>query len=59
MDDAGPARVYASTPIRRSRTSAARSGSTLEYDSDTLPLLDHYLRTRAGDRRRQAPRSSS
>lgn len=24
-------------------------GLTLEYDSDTLPLLDHYLRTVPGD----------
>jgi hypothetical protein len=29
-------------------------GVTLEYDSDTLPLLDHYLRTVAADAQQQS-----
>lgn len=44
MDDGLPARVreYADQAVTYVRRSL---GLTLEYDSDTLPLLDHYLRT--------------
>jgi hypothetical protein len=43
MDDGVPARVreYADQAVTYVRRSL---GLTLEYDSDTLPLLDHYLR---------------
>lgn len=43
MDDGVPARVreYADQVVTYVRRSL---GLTLEYDSDTLPLLDHYLR---------------
>ncbi len=43
MDDPVPARVreYADQAVAYVRTAL---GVTLEYDSDTLPLLDHYLR---------------
>jgi hypothetical protein len=46
MDDAAPARVreYADQAVEYVRRAL---GVTLEYDSDTLPLLDHYLRTLA------------
>src|SRR5215475_502305 len=44
MTDAVPARVreYADQAVTYVRRAL---GVTLEYDSDTLPLLDHYLRT--------------
>lgn len=44
MDDPVPPRVreYADQAVTYVRRSL---GVTLEYDSDTLPLLDHYLRT--------------
>lgn len=44
MDDAVPVRVreYADQTVTYVRRAL---GITLEYDSDTLPLLDHYLRT--------------
>src|SRR5262245_31928548 len=44
MDSAVPARVreYADQAVEFVRRAL---GVTLEYDSDTLPLLDHYLRT--------------
>ena len=44
MDDAVPARVreYADQVVAYVRRAL---GVALEYDSDTLPLLDHYLRT--------------
>ena len=46
MNDAAPARVreYADQAVEYVRRAL---GVTLEYDSDTLPLLDHYLRTLA------------
>jgi hypothetical protein len=48
MQDPVPARVreYADQAVAYVRTAL---GVTLEYDSDTLPLLDHYLRTVPGD----------
>lgn len=39
-------REYADQAVAYVRTAL---GVTLEYDSDTLPLLDHYLRTVPGD----------
>ncbi|MBA3821660.1 MAG: hypothetical protein H0X17_22440 [Deltaproteobacteria bacterium] len=44
MDEAVPARVreYADQAVTYVRRSL---GITLEYDSNTLPLLDHYLRS--------------
>lgn len=44
MNDPVPARVreYADQAVAYVRRAL---GVTLEYDSDTLPLLDHYLRT--------------
>src|SRR6202000_3367386 len=44
MDDPVPARVreYAEQAVAYVKRAL---GVTLEYDSDTLPLLDHYLRT--------------
>ncbi|MBA3463784.1 MAG: hypothetical protein H0T46_27760 [Deltaproteobacteria bacterium] len=44
MDDPVPPRVreYAEQVVTYVRTAL---GITLEYDSDTLPVLDHYLRT--------------
>jgi len=44
MDDAVPPRVreYAEQVVTYVRNAL---GVTLEYDSDTLPVLDHYLRT--------------
>jgi len=44
MDDPVPARVreYADQAVAYVRSAL---GVALEYDSDTLPLLDHYLRT--------------
>lgn len=44
MDSVAPARVreYADQAVAYVRRAL---GLTLEYDSDTLPLLDHYLRT--------------
>lgn len=44
MDDLVPARVreYADQAVAYVHRAL---GVTLEYDSDTLPLLDHYLRT--------------
>lgn len=44
MNDAVPARVrdYADRAVDYVRRAL---GLTLEYDSDTLPLLDHYLKT--------------
>ena len=43
MDDAAPARVreYADQVVSYVRNAL---GVTLEYDSNTLPVLDHYLR---------------
>jgi len=43
MDDPVPARVreYANQAVEYVRRAL---GIDLEYDSDTLPLLDHYLR---------------
>src|SRR5688572_31349552 len=43
MDEAVPARVreYADQTVNYVRNAL---GVTLEYDSNTLPLLDHYLR---------------
>lgn len=48
MDDPVPARIreYADQAVAYVRTAL---GVTLEYDSDTLPLLDHYLRTVPAD----------
>src|SRR5438132_12430219 len=48
MEDATPARVreYADQVVEYVRRAL---GVTLEYDSDTLPLLDHYLRTVPGE----------
>ena len=48
MDDPVPARVreYAEQAVAYVRTAL---GVALEYDSDTLPLLDHYLRTVPSD----------
>ena len=47
MEDPIPARVreYAGQAVEYVRRAV---GMTLEYDSDTLPVLDHYLRTVAG-----------
>src|SRR5690349_594342 len=44
MDDPVPARVreYAEEAVAYVRRAL---GVALEFDSDTLPLLDHYLRT--------------
>src|SRR5215470_11413677 len=44
MNDPVPARVreYADQAVAYVRSAL---GVTLEYDSDTLPLLDHYLRS--------------
>src|SRR6185312_3960156 len=44
MDDPVPARVreYADQAVAYVQRAL---GVTLEYDSDTLPLLDHYLRS--------------
>jgi hypothetical protein len=44
MEDAVPARIreYAEQAVEYVRRAL---GVTLEYDSDTLPLLDHYLRS--------------
>ena len=44
MDSVVPARIreYADQAVEYVRRAL---GLTLEYDSDTLPLLDHYLRT--------------
>src|SRR5690349_15374546 len=44
MDEQVPARVreYAEQAVAYVKRAL---GVTLEYDSDTLPLLDHYLRT--------------
>jgi len=44
MDEAVPQRIreYADQTVAYVRRAL---GVTLEYDSDTLPLLDHYLRT--------------
>src|SRR5580692_8675382 len=44
MDEGAPERVreYADQVVAYVRRAL---GVTLEYDSDTLPLLDHYLRT--------------
>ena len=44
MEDPVPARIreYADQAVAYVRTAL---GVTLEYDSDTLPLLDHYLRS--------------
>ena len=49
MEDAVPAKVreYAEQAVEYVRRAL---GVTLEYDSDTLPLLDHYLRTVAGEK---------
>jgi len=48
MEDPVPPRVreYADQAVAYVRRAL---GVTLEYDSDTLPLLDHYLRTVPGD----------
>jgi hypothetical protein len=48
MDDPVPARVreYAEQAVAYVRKAL---GVALEYDSDTLPLLDHYLRTVPAD----------
>ena len=48
MQDAVPERVreYADQAVAYVRKAL---GVTLEYDSDTLPLLDHYLRTVPSD----------
>lgn len=48
MEDPVPARVreYADQAVAYVRRAL---GVTLEYDSDTLPLLDHYLRTVPAD----------
>ncbi|HUJ59185.1 MAG TPA: hypothetical protein VLX92_11855 [Kofleriaceae bacterium] len=48
MQDPVPARVreYADQTVAYVRTAL---GVTLEYDSDTLPLLDHYLRSVPGE----------
>jgi hypothetical protein len=47
MDDPVPVRVreYADQAVAYVRNAL---GVTLEYDSDTLPVLDHYLRTVEG-----------
>lgn len=47
MDDSVPPRVreYADQVVTYVRNAL---GVTLEYDSDTLPVLDHYLRTVEG-----------
>src|SRR5262245_42548074 len=52
MESPVPARIreYADQAVAYVRTAL---GVTLEYDSDTLPLLDHYLReVPAGDGQR-------
>ena len=48
MEDPVPSRVreYADQAVAYVRRAL---GVALEYDSDTLPLLDHYLRTVPGD----------
>ena len=48
MQDAVPQRIreYADQAVTYVRRAL---GVTLEYDSDTLPLLDHYLRSVPGD----------
>jgi hypothetical protein len=48
MEDPVPSRVreYADQAVEYVRRAL---GVSLEYDSDTLPLLDHYLRTVPGD----------
>jgi hypothetical protein len=48
MDEPVPSRVreYADQAVAYVRRAL---GVTLEYDSDTLPLLDHYLRSVPGD----------
>lgn len=48
MDEAVPARVreYADQAVAYVRTAL---GVALEFDSDTLPLLDHYLRSVPSD----------
>ena len=48
MDEPVPSRVreYADQVVAYVQRAL---GVTLEYDSDTLPLLDHYLRTVPGD----------
>jgi len=48
MDDAVPAKLreYAEEAVAYVRRAL---GVSLEYDSDTLPLLDHYLRTVPAD----------
>jgi hypothetical protein len=48
MEDAAPERVreYAEQAVAYVRRAL---GVSLEYDSDTLPLLDHYLRTVPGE----------
>jgi hypothetical protein len=50
MNDPVPARVreYADQAVAYVRRAL---GVTLEYDSDTLPLLDHYLRTVPDDQK--------
>src|SRR2546421_8541219 len=50
MEDPVPARIreYADQAVAYVRTAL---GVALEYDSDTLPLLDHYLRTVPEDQR--------
>ena len=57
MDDPVPARVreYADQAVAYVERAL---GVALEYDSDTLPLLDHYLRIvpRASRRRRSTAR---
>lgn len=49
MEDAVPAQVreYAEQAVEYVRRAL---GVRLEYDSDTLPLLDHYLRSVAGEK---------
>ncbi len=53
MDDGVPARVreYADQAVAYVRRAL---GVTLEYDSNTLPLLDHYLRTVPSDESQRA-----
>ena len=48
MDEPVPARVreYAEQAVEYVRRAL---GVALEYDSNTLPLLDHYLRTVPGE----------
>jgi hypothetical protein len=52
MDDGVPTQVreYADQVVAYVRRAL---GVTLEYDSDTLPLLDHYLRTVPADQAEQ------